>query len=71
MNILTFPTNDVDVVGLQVKQIACPTTVPECKKFVGRVSVVDSAFYDENNTMHVHTVDGIWCPSTLLEVVES
>jgi len=69
MNILTFPTSDVDVVGLQVKQIA--TNVPECQKHIGRVSVVDYAFYDEKNVMHVHTVDGFWCPSTLLEIVDS
>lgn len=69
MNILTFPTDVVVVVGLQVKQIA--TNVPECQKYIGRVSVVDTAFYDDDNVMHVHTVDGFWCPSTLLEVVES
>jgi hypothetical protein len=69
MNILSMPINDFEVIGLKVKQFA--TNTPECQGHVGRVSVVIGAFCDENDNMHVLTEDRIWCPSTLLEVVES
>lgn len=65
MNILPIPTSEVEVIGLQVRQVC--SNIPER---IGRVSIVDHAFYDEDNNMHVHTVDGIWCDSNLLEVVD-
>jgi hypothetical protein len=65
MNILPMPTSDVEVIGLQVRQVCS-----DICGHIGRVSVVDYAFYDEDNSMRVHTVDGIWCNSNLLEVVD-
>jgi len=50
--------------GRQVKQVVA--TLPESQKYVGRVSVVDDAFHDEKGVLHVHTVDGVWCPAALV-----
>ena len=56
-------------VGKAVKQINA--TLPEAQKYVGRVSTCDEVLWDEKGRLHIHTIDGVWCPAALLIGVES
>jgi hypothetical protein len=54
-------------IGRTVRQTKA--TLPETQHYVGRVSVVDEAFFDEKGALHLHTKDGVWCPCSLVEIV--
>ena len=55
-------------IGQIVKQVA--TNLPDNEKFIGRQSKVVDAFTDEKGQTHLQTEDGVWCPLSLMVVIE-
>ncbi len=56
-------------IGKRVKQTA--VSDPEYARNIGRESTVLEAFVDEKGHMHVRTEDGMWCPVSLLSIIQA
>lgn len=59
----------IELVGKTIRQVRVADN--EYAKFLGRIATVVEAMKDEKGNVHVHTDDGVWCPISLIEVIET